>query len=49
MTIKIYNFRYIIKYEDVPRRKGTYEINAHKIGYDGSGIYLAWTEVEDVN
>ncbi len=45
MIVKLYNFRYIIRYLDFPRdRSGRYEMNGHKIGHAGSGTYLAWLE-----
>lgn len=48
MIVKIYNFRYIIEYLDVPcDAQGNYTMNGHKIQDFGAGIYLAWSEVEE--
>lgn len=46
MTVKLYNFRYIIDYKNVPQCGGFYAINAHRIRERSPSIYLAWLEVE---
>ncbi len=46
MTVKLYNFRYILDYKDVPCVGGFYSMYAHMIQFRSPSIYLAWLEVE---